>query len=664
MMTKHHERLALVDGVIALILTAAALIVYVVSLTPSLTYRSPDGNELATIPYMLGLAHMPGYPLYTWIGKAFTFLPIGDVAHRMNLMSASMGAIGVGFLYLIIVYLLPANGGSSIWRRAAAASAALAFAFSPTFWSQAVITEVYAPNICMIGLTLLALLLWERTRKDFHWFLFALIFGLSLGTHLSNLGFAPAFALYLLLCVPESLKRSRWWLAGVIGFGLGAAQYLWLPLKAATLNDRLMLAANPTTVQGFYNYTLGAFSQFKFAFKLAELPDRLVVYLYLLKQQFGLAGLAAGMLGLASLLLLRPRHYFLLLGMYLLHVWFFMQYRVFDLDVFFLPAHFLWSTFLAFGVFTLLKLIEHGFERLTHRKPPGVGRWAVAGLALTVALSSAWQNFAACDRSHDVAVNDFYANVWEMLPADSALLTPSGVFGYDAFYWRLVYDTRPDVLLPALSTPTPSGLDIQGRARYSSTPISERQRLRGPGALPADLLTGEIWQVPILLGVEGDGGGFGRRGRLVLHALQDTPPEQIVPTAEPETEIGILYDGLTLVGVDLEPSSVESGGRLHLTLYWKAEQAAAIQVQTALGDSPFESHPLGLGNLSRDRETSRALSEGFLREEYWVVVPSTTEPGLHPLAIQWGSMVDSIPLGEVNVVDEEGTMERWIRIAG
>jgi hypothetical protein len=263
-----------------------------------------------------------------------------------------------------------------------------------------------------------------------------------------------------------------------------------------------------------------------------------------------------------------------------------------------------------------------------------------------------------------VAVNDFYANVWEMLPADSALLTPSGVFGYDAFYWRLVYDARADVLLPALSTPSPSQRDIQGRERFSTTPITDRQRLRGPGSLPIDLLPGEIWQVPILFGVEDESGESAHRGRLVLYALQDTPPELTTPKAEPDTQIGIQREGLTLLGVDLEPSSVESGGRLHLTLYWKAEQAAAIQIQTSLGGSPLESHPLGLGNLSRDRETSRSLSEGLLREDYWVVVPSTTEPGLHPLTIRWGAMDESISLDDIYVLDEEGTMERWTRIAG
>ena len=77
------------------LLALTALAIYLVALTPSLSYLSPDGSELATIPSLLGLAHPPGYPLYIWLGKLFSLLPLGDVAFRMNLMSASSAAFAM-----------------------------------------------------------------------------------------------------------------------------------------------------------------------------------------------------------------------------------------------------------------------------------------------------------------------------------------------------------------------------------------------------------------------------------------------------------------------------------------------------------------------------------------------------------------------------------------
>ena len=80
------------DPLLGFLVFACSLLFYSLTLTPSLSFKSPDGNELATVAYQLGLAHSTGYPLYTWLGKLFTFIPLGDVAYRVNLMSAVLGA--------------------------------------------------------------------------------------------------------------------------------------------------------------------------------------------------------------------------------------------------------------------------------------------------------------------------------------------------------------------------------------------------------------------------------------------------------------------------------------------------------------------------------------------------------------------------------------------
>jgi hypothetical protein len=82
------------DRILGWLIFLVALTVYARTLTPSLSYLSPDGSELATVPYILGLAHSPGYPLYTWLGFVFArAIPFGDVAGRINWMSAVMGAL-------------------------------------------------------------------------------------------------------------------------------------------------------------------------------------------------------------------------------------------------------------------------------------------------------------------------------------------------------------------------------------------------------------------------------------------------------------------------------------------------------------------------------------------------------------------------------------------
>jgi hypothetical protein len=527
-----------------------------------------------------------------------------------------------------------------------------------------VIAEVYAPNIALVALTILALLHWERTRRDRNFFLFALVFGLSLGTHISNLGFIPAFALFVLLTDRTALKRPTWWMAGIAGFSLGAVQFAWLPLKASTLNDRIMLEHAPTTLKGIYNYTLGAFPQFKFAFALSELPDRVVVYLYLLTQQFGLLSLLFGMIGMVALLLHRSRHYYLLVGMYLIHVWFFIQYRAFDLEVFFLPAHFLWAIFLAFGIVELLGRLENITNRVTAGQTSPLNRWAIAIVSVSLALIPLSGNLSTSDRSCDVSINDFYANVWEMLPSDSALLTQGGVFGYDAFYWQLVYDTRQDVLLPALPTPNPAPMEILGRDLYSTTQVIGPNRARGPGSLPPNLVSNDLWQIPILTGSQSGTGGLNPRGRLVLYQLSETPGNLVVDDANSTIPLNLDLNGLTLLGADSDPMNVESGSRVHLTLYWRLDQPRPYQIETALDGQPIEIHDLGFGNLERYHAEIGPVLERVILEDYWLVVPSTTPEGTHELTVRIVGHEETITITELMVVNEEEAMERWLRIAG
>ena len=661
-------------------------LVYLLTLTPSLSYLSPDGSELATIPYILGLAHSPGYPLYTWLGFFFSHgLPIGDVAFRMNLMSASMGALGVGFFYLILVLVLP-NGEQetkSRWwiKRFAAVSGALLFAFSPDFWEQAVITEVYAPNIFFVAITLLLLLLWQRKTQPWVYFLFALAFGLSLGTHISNLGFAPAFLLFTLLVhfykarQPRSIKTLfppllQTAFAGLLGFGLGAAQFIWLPLRASTLNDRMMLKIAPTSLRNIYAYTLGAFPNFKFAFPLTALPDRLDLYLLLLLKQYHLIGVLLGLLGLFVLLFHKPRTYFLLVGMYLVHVWFFIQYNAFDLEVFFIPAHLLWASFLTFGIWYLLNKLSGAGKKRAVRILLSMLQAGFILLIVLLVLGQVKNHWVENNFSQDTAINDFYTNLWEILPQGSTLVTPGGVFGYDAFYWQLVYHVRPDVTLPLLPSPQPSSHGIPREHVYATA--SALQKNRGPGAIPPELLSKELWQIPILIGEE-PVNVIGRRTPLVLYQLSKTPPEIAVSNPHPGIPVNQSFGAYTLLGADIAQTSVESGSTVQITLTWQISQQAIRQAQLprtriaiTVDNQSIEQHEIGFGILQRYvKEVGLPENRTFM-DKYTLVIPSWLSTGEHSLGISLASLdgqLDTIvPLQTIDIVNNQTKFERWLQI--
>ena len=116
-----------------------ALLLYLWTLAPTvLYYERPDLLDAAMLQahaYALGITQPTGYPTYTMLAHLFTYLPFGDPAYRTNLASAVFGVAAVFLLFLAGLRLSD--------RIFAAVVGALAFAVGNTFWSQAVIAEVY-----------------------------------------------------------------------------------------------------------------------------------------------------------------------------------------------------------------------------------------------------------------------------------------------------------------------------------------------------------------------------------------------------------------------------------------------------------------------------------------------------------------------------------------
>lgn len=212
---------------VAVFTAAAAFAVYALSLAPDLTWANhgADGAELITAAVTLGVPHPPGYPLYVMLGKLVSFVPIGTVAFRFNLLSAISMALAAGLISGLVaaVQADERTDSDSVWhtRFLPAISAGLCFAFLPLVWGQAIIAEVYALNMLVVSLAL--------------WFMFrrqaprvALLMGVTLGlavtTHLTS----------LFLFVPAAVVlQRRHWKQAVLGTLAGLSPLLTLPVFAA-----------------------------------------------------------------------------------------------------------------------------------------------------------------------------------------------------------------------------------------------------------------------------------------------------------------------------------------------------------------------------------------------------------------------------------------------
>ncbi|MDD5687145.1 MAG: DUF2723 domain-containing protein [Elusimicrobia bacterium] len=163
--------------------------IYLITLCP--TVYVGDSGEFATAAYTLGITHPPGYPLYVLLGKIFTFIiPYGNIAYRLNIMSAVFGALTCGIVYLVMKQLI-SSSSASLFRYPTipqshnptflfACLPALFLAFSKTFWSQSVIAK---GGIYTLTSFFIVLLIYISVLKNKNIYLFSFIAGLSIAGH-------------------------------------------------------------------------------------------------------------------------------------------------------------------------------------------------------------------------------------------------------------------------------------------------------------------------------------------------------------------------------------------------------------------------------------------------------------------------------------------------
>ncbi|MEO7211428.1 DUF2723 domain-containing protein [Mucilaginibacter sp.] len=231
-----------------------AAITYTLTLEPSTSFW--DCGEFIACIYRLEVAHQPGAPLFTMIGKVFSLLSMGDrnkVAYFTNLSSALASAATIMFLFWTITalakkMLVKAGEELSITNLiliiGSGLVGALTYTFSDTFWFSAVESEVYAQSSLCTAIVFWAILKWEAHADEPHadkWIIFiAYVMGLSIGIHLLNLLVIPAIALIIYFKRAKAVSTGGTVWTFVLGV-ITVAVILWgviqFTVKGAAFSD-------------------------------------------------------------------------------------------------------------------------------------------------------------------------------------------------------------------------------------------------------------------------------------------------------------------------------------------------------------------------------------------------------------------------------------------
>jgi len=321
---------------------AAALAVYVATAAPDVL--PADAGEFQLVATLLGVAHPPGFPLYTLMGHLFIrLLPWGTPAYRLNLMSGVMAA---GALVLVA-------RATRLWARRLQTSplmamtgglaAALVLGTATTFWAQATIANKRTTTAFFAALALYALSRFATAagprEADGALVLLGLALGLGLGHHPPLVFPGLFFVVYVLLTDPRLVVQlRRWWrplLAGLVGL----LPLAYLPIRGAMGAPQAPPGLD--TLPGFLHHFLArGFAGDMFAFANAtDLPHRLALLPTLFPFQFNLILLVAALLGLLGLLRRDWRLFVLLAGSLALQTFIAITYRAPQTVEYLMPAY-------------------------------------------------------------------------------------------------------------------------------------------------------------------------------------------------------------------------------------------------------------------------------------------------------------------------------------
>lgn len=201
-------------------------ITYLLTVYP--TVQTEDSGELIVSALAPDVAHPPGYPLYTIVGKLFaTVVPFGNPAWRINIMSAFFGAATAHLIYTLIK--------KRTKNDLIAFGMSLFYAFSNIIWGQSNRAEVYTLNTFLIALCIYWLMRWHEEKKEKktdRWlFLTALTFGLGVSNHHLMLLAAPAMGLYVMIKNWRTLLSPKSVLVSLTLLFMGLSMYLYIPIR-------------------------------------------------------------------------------------------------------------------------------------------------------------------------------------------------------------------------------------------------------------------------------------------------------------------------------------------------------------------------------------------------------------------------------------------------
>ena len=210
---------------------AVSLISYLLTVEPTASYW--DCGEYISTSAKLQVGHPPGAPFFQMVGAVLAvFAPSAEyIALSVNMTSVFASSLTVLFLFWTITgiaqRLLHKQINDSfiqILVLVAGLVGALGFAYTDSFWYNAVEAEVYAMATCIMSILFWLGLRWEadmdKPRGDRWLVLIAFVVGLSFGVHFMGLLTIPAIGMLYYFKTTKTVTIMGFVIANVLSLAV------------------------------------------------------------------------------------------------------------------------------------------------------------------------------------------------------------------------------------------------------------------------------------------------------------------------------------------------------------------------------------------------------------------------------------------------------------
>jgi hypothetical protein len=337
---------------------------------------------------------------------------------------------------------------------AVSAISACALALSYTFWSQAVIAEVYTLHSLFVMLLLLIALKWKETREIINLYLFSFVYGLSMCNHLMlTLVLFPGFAFLLIM---KEYKKPFWSsidvnvirlrAIGLMIFFLiiGLLPYLYLPIRSYQQPE--ISSIDFTKLSNVLNYVSGGhYIRLAFQISFNQVWEKITSFFYfLIMRELLFVGFVLIIFGM---MLLNKKDKLLFISALILIITNFLVNIIYPINY---KLEEVWPWFIA--VFTMLNIfgglgmvsVIQSFNKYPKKR-------IVTFLFLIIPLLLFITNYNNINKSNDYSAKQYAATILRYVKNNSIIITRYGGDDTDTLYYlKLIENQRKDVYIDSI----------------------------------------------------------------------------------------------------------------------------------------------------------------------------------------------------------------------